>query len=117
MRHIGLQEIESGTIDFSGATKCTADATSNHHLELLVQAALQTGRRILWCGTAAIADVLLGLERNIPPALAVIASLSQVSNQQLLWAQKQGAALVSVPVNQLILGQVTPELQPNPWPF
>ncbi|MGI6403569.1 MAG: four-carbon acid sugar kinase family protein [Oscillospiraceae bacterium] len=109
VRHIGLQEIESGTIDFSGATICTADATSNHHLELLVQAALQTGRRILWCGTAAIADVLLGLERNIPPALAVIASLSQVSNQQLLWAQKQGAALVSVPVNQLILGQVTPE--------
>ncbi len=108
VKHIGLQEIESGNIDFSGATICSADATSNRHLEILVQAALQTGRRILWCGTAAIADVLLGLERNISPALAVIASLSEVTNQQLLWAQKQGAALVRVPIDQLILEQVTP---------
>lgn len=109
VKHIGLEEIEGDAIDFSGAKIFSADATSNRHLEALVKAALQTGKRILWCGTAAIADVLLGLERSIPPALAVIASLSQVSNQQLLWAQTQGAHLVSVPINRLILGQIAPE--------
>ncbi len=109
VKHIGLEEIEGNAIDFSGAAVFSADAASNRHLEVLVRAALQTGKRILWCGTAAIADVLLGLERSIPPALAVIASLSQVSNQQLLWAQKQGAYLVSVPIDRLILGRTLPE--------
>ena len=109
VEHISIDMLESSAICFDSARIYAADAVSNDHLRALVRGAAATGKRILWVGTAALADILLEQECTISPALAVIASLSRVSSDQLAWAQKQGASLVSVCIDQLLLGQDTPE--------
>ena len=109
VRHISIQELEGGKLDFSGARIFASDAASNGHLDVLVKSALASGKRILWVGSAALADALLRTEHTVCPALAVVASLSQVSREQLLWAQKQGAQLVCVPMDDLILRRKSPE--------
>lgn len=108
VRHFTAKQIEDGQISFEGCNAFSADVASNRHLEMLAKAALAADKRILWVGSSAIADVLLGLESGVNSALAVVASLSSVSREQLLYAQGQGASLVTVPVGDIILGIKTP---------
>ena len=109
VQHISIEALEAGAFSFAEARIFSVDATTNEHLTILVRTALDTGKRILWVGTAALADTLLGQECTVRPALAVVASLSQVSSEQLAWAQKQGAKLVSVSIADLLLQKDTPE--------
>lgn len=100
--HIPLEEISAEGIDFSLGRVFTCDAASNADLTHIVRAALDTGKRILWVGTAALADHLLGVDVSVPPALAVVASVSSVSREQVLFAAGQGVALVRVLVPELL---------------
>jgi uncharacterized protein YgbK (DUF1537 family) len=60
-------------------------------------------------GSAALADSLLSVERTVPPALAVIASLSSVTRGQVLYAEKQGVSLVKAPLHEILEKKVNPE--------
>ena len=107
--HIKLDQIRAGQINFTDAGLFTADAVTNRDLQDIVRAALQTGKRILWVGTAGLADTLLSLEVRSLPALAVIASLSDVTNKQLHYAKAQGAKLVVIPLDKLLRDEVSCE--------
>jgi len=91
----------AGDIFAENAVYCF-DVQNNDDLDLIVHSALQTRKRILWVGSAALADALLGTEVKTLPAMAVIASLSSVSRAQVHYAEKQGISLVKIPLYKIL---------------
>lgn len=103
--HISEDQVSAGEIDFSAGRVFTCDSATNADLRSVIQAAVATGKRTLWVGTAAMADHLLGVEVVVPPALAVVASVSAVSREQVNFAAGEGIPLVSVPIPELLTGE------------
>jgi uncharacterized protein YgbK (DUF1537 family) len=107
--HIDLEAVRGEKIDLSGGRIFSFDAAANTDLAAIVRAVLAEGKRVLWVGAAALADNLLGVERSIPPALAVIASLSSVTRGQVLYAEKQGVSLIKAPLCEILETTAYPE--------
>ena len=103
--HISEDQVSAGEIDFSTGRVFTCDSATNADLRSVIQAAVATGKRTLWVGPAAMADHLLGVEVDVPPALAVVASVSAVSREQVNFAAGEGIPLVSVPIPELLTGE------------
>jgi uncharacterized protein YgbK (DUF1537 family) len=78
-------------------------------LDIIVKHVLETKKRVLWAGSAGLADRLLVAEKSLPPALAIVASLSSVSRSQVLYAEKQGITLVKAPLGAILENKTTPE--------
>lgn len=103
--HIGVKEIEDSRVDFGTGRVFTFDATTNKHMEVVVLAALKSGRKkILWVGSAGIVDSLMNVIEPQYPALAVVASVSETSREQVRYAERNGAALVLISWRDLFTG-------------
>ena len=102
--HLSLEEIRSGKPDLTRARLCTADAERNSDLQTVIAAALATGKKTLWVGTAAMADNLMAIEDPVLPALGVAGSVSSVTCGQIKAAEAAGVALVKVPVHHILSG-------------
>lgn len=100
--HIGIDSIRNGKINFEGSRIFTCDAEKNVDLQKIISAALATKKRTLWVGTAAMVDNLLSVKRAIPPALAMVASLSSVTRGQVHYAEKQGISLVKTALYDIL---------------
>ncbi|MCL2381293.1 MAG: four-carbon acid sugar kinase family protein [Treponema sp.] len=107
--HTGLEAVRSGAFSFDGGRIFCFDAASNSDLQIIVRTVLSTAKRVLWVGSAALADNLLNVEQSIPPALAVVASVSSVARNQIQYAEKQGVSLVKVPLYDILEKTVSPE--------
>lgn len=107
--HIPLGQVAAGAVDFSIGRVFTCDCVTNSDLQTILQAAAATGRRTLWVGTAAMAEQLLNVEAQVPPALAVVGSVSEVTRRQLHFASEAGHPLVLVSVPELLGGSQTPD--------
>ncbi|MBS4053349.1 MAG: four-carbon acid sugar kinase family protein [Thermaerobacter sp.] len=104
--HVTLKEIEEGKVDFGMGRVFTSDAITNKHMEAVVLAALKSGRkRILWVGSAGIVDSLMQVIDPQYPALAVVASVSETSREQVRYAEKNGATLVLISWRDLLNGE------------
>lgn len=100
-----LEQIRSGRIDLSGARLWACDAVTDGDMQLVIAAARRHGRHILWVGTAAIADNLLEDEAPQRPALAVIASVSDVARQQIRHAEEKGLRVLQLDIPALLRGE------------
>ncbi|MDR1325237.1 MAG: four-carbon acid sugar kinase family protein [Treponema sp.] len=100
--HIEIGSIQNNTINFEGSRIFTCDAEKNEDLRKIISAALATKKRTLWVGTAAMADNLLSITQTIPPALAMVASLSSVTRNQVQYAEKQGVSLVKIALYDIL---------------
>ena len=107
--HVGLDAQRSGSFDLGEGRIFCFDAASNSDLQNIVRTVLTAGKRVLWVGTAALADNLLSVEKSVPPALAVVASLSSVTRGQVLFAEKQGISLVRIPLYDILEKKIGPE--------
>ena len=107
--HISLDTVQSSSFDLGGGRIFCFDAASNRDLQTIVCAVLAEGKRVLWVGSAGLADNLLNVEAHIPPALAVVASLSSVSRGQVHFAEKQGVSLVKAPFYGILEKKTDPE--------
>lgn len=102
--HLNLCRIWDGfTLD--EARIYTFDAENNDDLLRIIQTAKQTGKRILWVGTAAMADNIMRSLKETAPAFCVCGSISEVTNRQLHEAEKQGMQLVQVLIPELLAGK------------
>src|SRR5690606_6580948 len=61
--HIPIDRIRSGNIVLSVARVYTFDASTNMDIRFIIKAGLNTGKRILWVGTAGLADNLLDIQK------------------------------------------------------
>jgi uncharacterized protein YgbK (DUF1537 family) len=107
--HIGGADVEAGNIDLSGGRVFTFDVLTNADMRLIIETALGTGKRILWVGTAAMADNLLAVNHTLPPTLAVVTSLSSVTREQVRYAEKQGVKVVQYPIHDILDKKTVPE--------
>ncbi|MDR1469264.1 MAG: four-carbon acid sugar kinase family protein [Spirochaetaceae bacterium] len=107
--HIGGADVEAGNIDLSGGRVFTFDVSTNAGMRHIIEAALRTGKRILWVGAAAMADNLLAVKHTLPPAFALVTSLSSVTRGQVRYAEAQGVKLVQYPIHDILDGKVAPE--------
>ena len=106
--HIDLDAVRGGAFTLEGGRVFCFDAASNGDLQTIVRTVLETNKRVLWVGSAALADNLLSVEQTVPPALAVVASLSSVTRGQVLYAEKQGITLVKVPLHAILENKAGP---------
>lgn len=99
---VDLAQIRSGNLDFSHGRVFACDAETNADLRGIITAARRTGKKILWVGTAALADNLLEDVHPTRPTLAVAASLSSVTRGQVRHAATAGASLVPVRIYEVL---------------
>ena len=100
--HISLSDIRNRQICFDSHRVYAADSVTNTDMETLVREAMKTGKKVLWVGSSGIADNLLEAERQTFPALAVVASVSEVTRAQIKFAGEKGARIVIVPAYELV---------------
>lgn len=100
--HIGLEKIRKGEIALNEGRIFTFDAETNEDMRVIVRAAKRMDKRTLWVGSAAIADNLLEQEMKVCPAMALIASVSEVSRRQVKYAEKNGTSLISIPIYDML---------------
>lgn len=108
--HIPLDRVRSGNIVLSEARVYTFDASTNMDIRNIIKAGLNTGKRILWVGTAGLADNLLEIQNKTAPVLSVVGSLSNVTREQVKYAEQNGMALVKIPVYNVIEGRASADL-------
>lgn len=99
---ISVEQIREGALDFSNCRVFVCDAETNEDMRMLVRAVVALQRKVLYVGTAALADHLCERENPVKPALALIASLNQVTKEQVIYAQKAGIASVVLPIAELL---------------
>ncbi|MDR0584486.1 MAG: four-carbon acid sugar kinase family protein [Treponema sp.] len=100
--HIALDSVRKNDYTLDEGRIFTFDAETNNDMQNIIVKALGTKKRILWVGTAAMADNLLGIKQTIAPALALVASLSSVTRTQVQFAEKQGITLVKAPLYDIL---------------
>lgn len=108
--HLTLDEIRSDALRLDEVRLYTADAEKNSDLQATIAAAMATGKKILWVGTAAMADNLMELENQTYPALGISASVSSVTCNQIKTAEAAGVTLVQVPIHRILAGSESPSL-------
>lgn len=108
VRQYGLSEIR-GSLHLGEARICCFDSETNDDMQAVVRTAMASGKRVLWVGAAAIADMLLRTLRRVRPAFAICGSVSDVTRRQIHTAQQAGTHLVSVPVPEFLHGDAKKE--------
>jgi uncharacterized protein YgbK (DUF1537 family) len=90
----------------------TADAADERHLDILTQAVLPLGSRVLLVGSAGWAERLalackgsMATGHAAPGALGVVGSLSAIATQQVQVALQAGMTVVRLPAPAAIAGQ------------
>ncbi len=102
--YVSLNQIREGEIVLDGARLFVCDATKNSDLQAVIGAAIATGKKVLWVGTAAMADNLMEMESKTYPALGIAASVSSVTCEQIKAAEAAGVVLVKVPIHNILSG-------------
>ena len=100
--HTGLDAVRNGSFAPEGSRIFSFDAMLNSDLEAIVRAVLAKGKLVLWVGSSGLANSLLGIDMPVPPALAIVASLSAVSRRQAHYAEKRGVSAVKIPLYAII---------------
>lgn len=78
------------------------DATTNEDLNHVAEWALRLPQKVLFVGSAGLGEALVNQYHPSNPVLGLIASLSEVTRKQVLYAQSRGISTVSVGVCDLL---------------
>jgi len=100
--HYGLNEIREKNISFKKGRVYTFDVENNEDMLKIVKSALDTGKRILWVGSAGMADSILKVKKPFKPSLGVVGSISDISRQQLKYAEGCGMQILKINISKLL---------------
>lgn len=103
--HHSLDEIESNSIKFLEGRIHSFDVKKNQDLKNIIIAAKDTNKRILWVGSAGMADMILEIGKPLKPALAIVGSLSEVSRKQVRYAENKGVSVLKIDIGDILKGQ------------
>lgn len=99
---VTIEEIRTGSFDLSRSRIVVCDSETNEDMLIALKKAASLQTKVLYVGTAALADHLCELENPAKPSLAIIASLNSVSAEQVRFAQKAGVSSVILPIAELL---------------
>lgn len=102
--HYTLDAIEDGRLDFTGLAY-SFDTMEQAQLERIAEKAGQTGKKVLWIGSAGLAQGILQVQQRELPAMAVIGSISSKTMDQLAYCRNQGLPVVALDMRALYENQ------------
>jgi D-threonate/D-erythronate kinase len=108
--HIPLSLVQDSDIDLSEGRIFTFDAVTNQDMRNIIKASISTGKKVLWVGTAAMADNLFEIEKATAPVLSIVASVSSVTRDQVKYAEDNGITLIKVHVYDILEKRIDPEV-------
>ncbi len=106
VQHISLTNVRNNTFTWDGSLFVTFDVLENADLDKVIAYMLkQKEKKILWVGSAGMANALFKAFRPHDPVLALVGSISDTSRAQVSKAIVEGASLVKMDIASLIEGQ------------
>lgn len=105
--HVYLKEIRENKMDFSKGRIYTFDAETNEDLIEIVRKVITYSKKVLWVGSAGLADSILKVKMPTKPALAVIGSISEVSRNQLHYAKSKCINIINVDIESILKSKDT----------
>lgn len=113
--HYGLPNLEEGNLILKPGAY-TFDTLSAEHLCCIAKAALGSGLKTLWIGSAGLAEGLLSVLYPPQPVLAVIGSVSSKTMEQIDYCRHQGVAIVCLDMGEICEGRdIVPYLAETVW--
>lgn len=103
--HIDIEKIRSNEFSFDDARIYTVDAESNLDMKNAIYKALKTEKRILWVGSAGIADNLISIENQSKPSIGLVSSVSETTRNQVKFAEKNNIKLIKVPIYDVLINK------------
>lgn len=100
--HIYLNEIRKNSINLSRGRIYTFDAETNDDLVKIVKESIKSNKKVLWVGSAGLANNLLKVNIPVKPAIAVVGSVSDISKRQVYNAIKSGSTLIKIDIENII---------------
>lgn len=104
VQYFTLAQIRSKKLSLDGSRLITFDVLENSDLKTVVQFILQQGKKVLWVGSAGMANALFYMLKPHFPVLGIVGSISETSRLQVRVAVEAGAKLVEVNIAELIRG-------------
>ena len=102
-------DVHSKGFSLENGKAFVCDAESNGDLDRIVAASIRTGKKVLYIGTAGMAESIMDIERPVLPSFGVVASVSSVTNRQMQYCGRNGTVLVQIPIGKILTGEVRGE--------
>lgn len=100
--HHSVEHVRSGNITLEDSKIHTFDSIISQDLTKIAHDLLSNEERILWVGSAGLANALFGVLYSIKPSLAVVGSISENSFRQVEYAEEEGMPVLSIAPNDLL---------------
>lgn len=100
--HVYLKEIRENKIDLSKGRIFTFDSETNEDLISIVRKFISHSKKVLWVGSAGLADSILKVKMPTKPSVAVVGSISDVSRKQLHYAKYKGINIINVDIESIL---------------
>ena len=104
VQYFTLAQIRSNHFEMTGAKVITFDVLENEDMDAVVRYILGLNKKVLWVGSAGMANALFSALCPHYPVLAFVGSISDTSRNQVRRAKEQGAQIVEMNVAQLLKG-------------
>lgn len=99
--HIFLNELREGNIKYNSKV-LTFDSITNEDLVAIVENIIKLNKKVLWVGSAGLADALLKVIFTSPPVLTVVGSVSNVSREQVNYLVSKGIYAINCNIVSLL---------------
>lgn len=103
--HFSLDEIRSNKMNIGDAKIVTFDVLENSDMNTVVEYILSLNKKVLWVGSAGLANSLVRTMRVQYPVLALIGSISETSRMQVRVAVEAGAIMVEMDIANILRGE------------
>lgn len=110
VKHHTVEEIRENIFDLSQGRYHTFDSVEQSDLLKISSVLLESNEKILWVGSAGLANAMFQILYPIKPALAVVGSISENSLNQIAYAEKKGVRLIKLSNEELFDKNQVPEV-------
>lgn len=104
VQYFTLAQIRNKDLALDGSRFITFDVLENNDINTIVEFILQQKKKVLWVGSAGMANSLFFALKPHFPVLAIVGSISETSRLQARVAVEAGAKLIEANVADLIRG-------------
>lgn len=94
--HHNIDVIRNDNISLEQTKYHTFDTLTNQDLKKIAEQGLKDGSKILWVGSAGLANALFSSLTPVKPSLGVVGSISQVSLEQITYAENNGKKIIFI---------------------
>ncbi|MBE0069324.1 four-carbon acid sugar kinase family protein [Thermoanaerobacterium thermosaccharolyticum] len=101
--HYYLNDVRSNNFNFSQARVFSFDILTNNDMISVIASVLQLNKKVLWVGSAGLANALLKVLFPLKPVLSIVGSISEVSRKQVQYLAANGSKIIKIDISSVIL--------------